>query len=83
MGLLAVLCARVPWVGTVMCAIPKRMSALAIRVKMELLAPMATMPTLASVMLATRETIVPTRWTCAAQILVYTTERAALDKMAL
>ena len=83
MGLLAVLSARVPWVGTVKCAIQKQTSALAIRVKMEPLAPMATTPTLANVMLATRETIVPTRWIRAAQVLALTTGLAALEKMAL
>ena len=83
MGLLAVLCARVPWVGTVTCAIQKRTSVLAIRAQMEVLVPTVTTPTLVHVTPVTRGTTAERLWIRARQILAKTVGHAALGMMVL
>ena len=76
MGLLAMLRARVPWVGTVLCAVLKLTSVVAIRVQMEELVPTATTPTLVRVTLATPGTTVKRSWIRASQTLANTVGHA-------
>jgi hypothetical protein len=83
MGLLAVLCAHVPWVGTVRRAKQKRTSVTAIHAQMEALVPTATTPTLVRVTLATQGITAKGSWIRARQTLAKTVGHAALEMLVL
>lgn len=81
MGLLVVLCAHVPWVGTVRRAKQKRTSVTAIHAQTEAFVPTATTPTLVRVTLATQGITAKGSWIRARQTLANTVGHAAPEMM--